>query len=107
MKNEGLNTSMRSLNKVSYPKLEGMMRTSDTEDYSDVKTEDEEAQPMMVKPAGLKPAIKPAGGLWKKVEKQLLSSHNTPEPEKSPLAKNALLWLGTKILYICAGGQKC
>ena len=72
MKNEGVNTSVRSLNKASYPKLEGMMRTSDTEEYSDVKTEDEEAQPMMVKPTGLKPAIKPAGGLWKKVGEQLL-----------------------------------
>ena len=72
MKNEGVNTSVRSLNKMSYPKLEGMMRTSDTEEYSDVKTEDEEAQPMMVKPTGLKPAIKPAGGLWKKVGRQLL-----------------------------------
>ena len=45
---------------------------SDEENYSDVKTEDEEAQPMMVKPTGLKPAIKPAGGLWKKVGGQLL-----------------------------------
>ena len=55
------------MNQPSYPKLE-MVRASDTEDYSDVKTEDEEAQPMMVKPA-----IKPAGGLWKKVGKKLSS----------------------------------
>ena len=68
MKNEGVSTSVRSLNKASYPKLEGMMRTSDTEDYSDVKTEDEEAQPMMKPMPMLKPAIKPTGGLWKKVE---------------------------------------
>ena len=55
------------MNQPSYPKLE-MVRASDTEDYSDVKTEDEEAQPMMVKPA-----IKPAGGLWKKVGRKLSS----------------------------------
>ena len=75
MKSEGVNTSMRSLNKIGYPKLEGMM--SDEENYSDVKTEDEESQPMMAKPTGLKPAIKPAGGLWKKVGRQLLPSEHT------------------------------
>ena len=75
MKNEGVNTSVRSLNKTSYPKLEGMM--SDEENYSDVKTEDEEAQPMMAKPTGLKPAIKPAGGLWKKVGRQLLQCEHS------------------------------
>ena len=75
MKNEAVDSSMRSLNKTSYPKLE-MMRTSEDEDYSDMKTEDEEAQPMMVKPMGLKPALKPAGGLWKKVRWNLLPSVN-------------------------------
>jgi len=82
MKNEGVNTSMRSLNKMSYPKLEGMM--SDEENYSDVKTEDEEAQPMMAKPTGLKPAIKPAGGLWKKVAKNVDETKETKAEEKSP-----------------------
>merc|ERR1719391_1175277 len=82
MKNEGVNTSVRSLNKMSYPKLEGMMRTSDTEEYSDVKTEDEEAQPMMVKPTGLKPAIKPAGGLWKKVAKNVDETKEAKQAEE-------------------------
>ena len=75
MKNEAVDSSMRSLNKTSYPKLE-MMRTSEDEDYSDMKTEDEEAQPMVVKTIGLKPALKPAGGLWKKVRWKLLQSVN-------------------------------
>jgi len=75
---------MRSLNKTSYPKLE-MMRTSEDEDYSDMKTEDEEAQPMVVKTIGLKPALKPAGGLWKKVAKNVDETKEAKQTEeKSP-----------------------
>jgi len=84
MKNEAVDSSMRSLNKTSYPKLE-MMRTSEDEDYSDMKTEDEEAQPMVVKTIGLKPALKPAGGLWKKVAKNVDETKEAKQAEeKSP-----------------------
>jgi len=84
MKNEAVDSSMRSLNKTSYPKLE-MMRTSEDEDYSDMKTEDEEAQPMVVKTIGLKPALKPAGGLWKKVAKNVDETKEAKQTEeKSP-----------------------
>ena len=62
---------------------------SDEENYSDVKTEDEEAQPMMVKPTGLKPAIKPAGGLWKKVGRQRLPCEHTFEPKMYTFKKKS------------------
>merc|ERR550519_2545593 len=61
-----------------------MMRTSDTEDYSDVKTEDEEAQPMMKPMPMLKPAIKPTGGLWKKVAKNVDETKEANKEDKSP-----------------------
>jgi len=48
---------------VNYPKLD--VKASDTEDYSDIKTEDEEGRPMMSKPVG----FKPSGSMWKKASK--------------------------------------
>ena len=65
----------------AYPKLE--MKASDTEDYSDVRTEDEEVKPMMSKSV-----MKPAGGLWKKVSKNVEEKAEAKPKEDNPMLKD-------------------